>query len=343
MHTIDLRSDTVTKPTQEMREAMARAEVGDDVFGEDPTVKQLEETAAHLVGKEAALFVASGTMGNQVAVLAHTGRGNEVIVDAESHIFYYEVGAPAVLSAVQLRPVEGLHGPDAAALAAGAVRGPDIHFPETALLCLENTHNRRGGTVMTPDAMRQVYLAAREREVAVHVDGARIFNAAVALGVDVKDLTCWCDSVMFCLSKGLGAPVGSILAGTGEFIARARKYRKLLGGGMRQAGILAAAGLVALQTVDRLAEDHAHARLLAEALAEVPGVAVDLERVQTNIVLADVAGTGMNAAQYVAALREKGVLAVTFGPHLVRFVTHRDVTRSDVERAAAIIGKAGVS
>ncbi|MCG8403333.1 MAG: low-specificity L-threonine aldolase [Firmicutes bacterium] len=337
MKIVDLRSDTVTKPDAEMREAMARAEVGDDVYGEDPTVRRLEETAAELAGKEAALFVPSGTMGNQVAVLTHTARGSEVIVDSEAHIFYYEVGGPAVLSAVQMRPVSGLHGPDALSLMEKAVRDEDVHFPQTALLCLENTHNRMGGTVMPQDTMRRLYQAARARGVAVHLDGARIANAAVALGCEIRDLTQWCHSVMFCLSKGLGAPVGSVLAGGGAFIDRARKYRKMLGGGMRQAGVLAAAGLVALRSLDRLAEDHAHARLLAKNLAGVSGIAVNPGRVHTNIVVADVSGTGLTAAEYLADMRKKGVLASPFGPALVRFVTHRDVTRADVEHAVKII------
>ncbi|SFR13681.1 low-specificity L-threonine aldolase [Desulfoscipio geothermicus] len=337
MKIVDLRSDTVTRPTQEMREAMYRAEVGDDVLGEDPTVRRLEETAADMVGKEAALFVTSGTMGNQVAILTHTARGNEVIVDDESHIFYYEVGAAAMLSSVQLRPMAGLHGRDALALAGAAIRDENIHYPKTTLLCLENTHNRRSGTVMRPETMGELYRLAKGRGVAVHVDGARIFNAAAALGSDVRAFTQYCDSIMFCLSKGLGAPVGSMLAGNREFIERARKYRKALGGGMRQAGILAAAGLVALQSVDRLAEDHGHARLLAECLAEVSGIKVDLNRVQTNIVVADVTGTGMTAGDYVAALKHRGVLAGTFGPNLVRFVTHRDVSRQDIDYAIGVV------
>ncbi|KJS13558.1 MAG: threonine aldolase [Peptococcaceae bacterium BRH_c8a] len=337
MRTVDLRSDTVTRPTSEMREAMARAQVGDDVYGEDPTVKRLEEAAAELAGKEAALFVPSGTMGNQVAVLTHTSRGNEIIVDSEAHIYYYEVGAPAVLSAVQVRPVVGLHGSEAIALFKSAVRGQDIHFPQTSLLCLENTHNRMGGTVTGTDVMQGLYGAAQELGVAVHLDGARIGNAAVALGCRISALTQWCDSVMFCLSKGLGAPVGSMLAGSSDFIARARKYRKMLGGGMRQSGILAAAGLIALRSVNRLAEDHANARLLAEKLAVVPGIKIDLDRVQTNIVVADIADTGMTAGEYVEVLRARGVLAVVFGPTTVRFVTHLDVSREDVEYAAEMV------
>lgn len=331
---IDLRSDTVTQPTPEMREAMARAVVGDDVFGEDPTVCRLEETGAAIAGKEAALFVTSGTMGNQVALLTHTGRGDEVLVDAEAHIYYYEVGAPAVLSSVMIKQVSGLHGPDAQAALEAACRPADIHFPRTSLVCLENTHNRGGGTAMSQEEMKRFYQAAKGKGLSVHVDGARIFNAAVALGCTVKDLADHCDSIMFCLSKGLCAPAGSLLAGTAGFIQRARKYRKMLGGGMRQgAGILAAAGLVGLGLEGRLAEDHANARRLAEGLAKLPGIKVDLAKVQTNIVLADVSATGLTAVEFSTALAEKGVKVVTFSPTLVRFVTHREIGPEDVEAA----------
>jgi len=337
MRIVDLRSDTVTKPTPEMRKAMAAAEVGDDVMGEDPTVNRLEATAAEIMGKEAALFVTSGTMGNQVAVLSHTERGNEVILDDQSHIYYYEAGAPAMLSGVQLRPVGGMHGLDAVTLVENAIREDNIHFPKTALICLENTHNRGSGSVMLPEKMQEIYLLARERGLAVHVDGARIFNAAAALGCEPTVFTKWCDSIMFCLSKGLGAPVGSILAGNKEFIARARRFRKALGGGMRQAGVLAAAGLVALNSVPRLAEDHERAKILASSLDSVPGVILDMSRIQTNIIVADVAGTGMSAEDYVSALKMRGVLTGTFGPTLVRFVTHRDVSPADVEYAVEVI------
>ena len=334
---IDLRSDTVTKPTAEMRKAMAAAEVGDDVYGEDPTVNKLELTAAELVGKEAALFVPSGTMGNQIAVLVHTGRGDEVLLDPESHIAYYEVGSPAMFAGVQLRGVPGLleaGGPDALHK---AFRGQDIHLPETRLVCLENTFNRGGGTIMPPEAMGALYSLSGELGLKVHLDGARIFNAAVASGGQARDYTRHCDSVMFCLSKGLCAPVGSMLAGDGEFIRRARKYRKALGGGMRQAGILAAAGLEALKLIPRLDEDHLNARLLAEELSRFKGLGVDLDKVQTNIVLVDVSGTGMDSEQFVKAIREVGVNAVTFSPKLVRFVTHRDVSRRDIEDAVQAV------
>jgi len=332
---IDLRSDTVTMPTQEMRRAMAEAEVGDDVFGEDPTVNRLEDMAAELIGKEAALFVPTGTMGNQAAVLTHTSRGDEVLLDPESHITYYEVGAPAMFAGVHLRPVPGLLSSGAASVLSDAWRGPDIHMPDTRLICLENTFNRGGGTIMAPEAMREIYDMSAGRGIAVHVDGARIFNAAAAAGCDVKEFTRYCDSVMFCLSKGLCAPVGSILAGDKDFITRARKYRKALGGGMRQAGVLAAAGLEALKLVDRLHEDHINARVLAEGLAGLSGLKVDLEKVQTNIVVMDIEGTGMDSGAFLDELQKRGVRAVAFGPCLVRFVTHRDVSRDHVLQAAA--------
>ncbi|MBO8128674.1 MAG: low-specificity L-threonine aldolase [Peptococcaceae bacterium] len=327
---IDLRSDTVTKPTKEMREAMYRAEVGDDVYGEDPTVNRLEEKAAALVGKEAALYVPSGTMGNQIAVLTHTARGDEVILDEESHICYYEVGSPAMLAGVQLKPVAGLLGPEGPDRLRAALRPENIHFPRTRLVCLENTFNRGSGTVMSPEMMANLYNLARERGLSVHLDGARIFNAAVASDIDVKEFTRYCDSVMFCLSKALAAPVGSLLAGDADFIARARKYRKALGGGMRQAGVLAAAGLVALDRIPELAEDHKNAKVLAAGLAELPGLKIDLPRVQTNIVVVEVAKQP-GAATFAAALEARGIRCSSFGPDQLRFVTHLDVSRNDIE------------
>ncbi|WP_179946700.1 low-specificity L-threonine aldolase [Desulforamulus ferrireducens] len=332
---VDLRSDTVTLPTDDMRQAMASAEVGDDVYGEDPTVKRLEETAASLLGKEAGLFVPSGTMGNQIAVLTHTARGEEVILDAEAHIYFYEVGAPALLAGVQTRPVPGLLSADGPELLKSSLRPVDIHFPHTSLLCLENTFNRGGGTILPPATMAEFYSIAQERGLKVHVDGARIFNAAVGLGIDVKELAKHCDSLMFCLSKGLAAPVGSLLVGTREFIDRARKYRKALGGGMRQAGCLAAAGLVALNSIDRLAQDHANARRLAEGLAKLPGLQVDLDKVQTNIAVIEVTGQ-QTAAEIVQLLFERGVKCGTFGPSSIRMVTHKDVSAEDIEYALQV-------
>jgi len=334
MKTIDLRSDTVTRPDAKMRAAMAAAEVGDDVYGEDPTVNRLQELGAQLVGKEAALFVPSGTAGNQIALLAHTERGNEVILDEEAHIYYYEAGSPAMLAGVQPRPVRGLLSADGPEVLRRSLRPQNIHFPVTRLICLENTFNRGGGTVMPPAVMAELYNIAVEHGLAVHLDGARIFNAAAALDCEAQELTRYCDSVMFCLSKGLGAPVGSLLAGSREFIEKARRYRKALGGGMRQAGVLAAAGLVALQNIPRLKEDHVHARRLAEGLAGLPGVEVDLTNVQTNMVVVKFTGR-LTAADFVRELALKGVKCNTTGPDTVRLVTHLDVAAADIEYSLA--------
>lgn len=328
---VDLRSDTVTKPSPEMRRAMAEAEVGDDVYGEDPTVRELEETGAALVGQEAGLFVPSGTMGNQVAVLTHTRRGDEVFLEAESHIYYYEVGDIAALAGAQPRPIPGSRGRFTAADLRAAVREPNIHYPNPRLVCLENTHNRAGGAVWRPEEVDAVVEAAHELGLAIHLDGARLFNAAVALGLPAARLARGVDSVMFCLSKGLGAPVGSLLCGPAEWIERARKERKRLGGGMRQAGILAAAGLWALRhNVERLAEDHANARWLAEQLAQIRGLRVDPAEVETNMVMVGVPGP---AEAFSRALRQRGVLANPSRPGTLRLVTHLDVDRAGCERA----------
>ena len=328
---IDLRSDTVTHPTPAMREAMAQAVVGDDVFGEDPTVQRLEAMAAELMGKEAALFVASGTMGNLTCLLAHCQRGDEAIVGSEAHVLHYEVGGAAGLGGIQLRPVpndaRGLLDIEAVE---ATMRGQNIHFPRTALVCLENTHNRCGGGVITPEETAEVVELARRYGAAVHLDGARIFNAAVALGVPAAQLAVEVDSVTFCLSKGLAAPVGSLVCGSGDFVARARKARKMLGGGMRQVGVIAAAGIIALETmIDRLAEDHEHARLLAQGLARVSGVRIDATSVQTNIVVLNVD----DGAAFQRRLQELGVLTTAFGPSRVRMVTHYGILRQDIEEA----------
>ncbi len=340
MGRIDLRSDTVTQPTPAMRRAMAEAPVGDDVYGEDPTVNRLQEVTAALLGKEAALFLPSGTQANQVAVLSHAGRGEEVIVEADSHVFYYEAAGIAALAACQARTVPGRRGVMDLDRVEDAIRADNIHFPRTALICVENTHNRAGGTVLPREHLAELAGLARRYGVPVHMDGARVFNAAVAQGRPVADIVAPVDSVMFCLSKGLAAPVGAVLAGPAAFIERARRHRKLLGGGMRQAGILAAAGLVALDTmVDRLAEDHANARALAEGLASVDGVHVDLETVQTNMVLFEVVDPAWDAAGLVAALAGAGVLCSAFGPRQVRLVTHCDVSSRDVSEALDRIGR----
>lgn len=333
MAVIDLRSDTVTQPTEEMREAMARAAVGDDVFGEDPTVRELEALAAEMLGKEAGLFVPSGTMANLVAVMTHTQKGDEVLVEAEAHTYYYEVGSISAVAGTIPRPIPGRAGYIAPEQVREAVRPANVHFPIPRLLCLENTHNRAGGMPFGPQEMDAVCLTAHELGLAVHVDGARIFNAAVALGVPAKTLVRYADSVMFCVSKGLSAPVGSVLAGTGDFIERARRFRKMVGGGMRQAGVIAAAGVVALRTmVNRLAEDHANARRLAEGMARLPGLAVDLSRVRTNMILAQVNGP-TSAAEFTARMRDEGVLALPTGSSTIRMVTHRHITPGAVDRA----------
>ncbi|MFC7214686.1 threonine aldolase family protein [Saliphagus sp. GCM10025334] len=328
---IDLRSDTVTKPDDAMRDAAREADVGDDVYGEDPTVNELEERAADLVGKEAALYVPTGTMGNQIAVREHAERGQEVLADRESHVVKWELGGMAQHAAVQVRMVDGERGvPSADQVEAGYV-AEDLHRPGTGLLCLENTHNARGGLAIEPARIAEAASAARERDVAVHLDGARVFNAATALDIDVTDVTRHVDSVMFCLSKGLGAPVGSMLAGDADFVERARRTRKLFGGGMRQAGIIAGPGLQALENVDDLEADHDNARLLASGLDDVAGLSAP--EPETNIVVVDVAGTGLDVESVLERLREHDVLATAFGPTTIRCCTHRDVSREDVERA----------
>ncbi len=333
---IDLRSDTVTRPSPGMRRAMYEAEVGDDVFGEDPTVRRLEARVAELLGKEAALFVPSGVMGNQLAIKVLTRPGDEVLLGRESHIFNYESGAPALISGVQLHPLDDTPGwftPEALAL---AVRHGHDWEPRSRLVCLENTHNRAGGVVIPPDVVEAVTAEVRRHGLALHLDGARLWHASVALGVPEHRLAAPFDTVSVCLSKGLGAPVGSVLAASADLIAEARRFRKLLGGGMRQVGVLAAAGLYALEHHrPLLAEDHAKARRLAEGIAELPAFEIDLERVQTNIVRFDVRrGT---AESVLAQLRDEGVLMVPFGPRTIRATTHRDVSMQDIDRALAIL------
>jgi len=336
---IDLRSDTVTLPTPAMREAMYRAEVGDDVLGEDPTVNRLEEMAAERMGKEAAVFVASGTMANLVCLLTHCGRGDEFIVGHRAHTFLYEVGASAGLGGLHPHTVH--NQPDGTldlADVEAAIRGNNVHFPRTRLICLENTHNRCGGAALSVEYTDSLCELAHSRHIAVHLDGARIFNAAIALGVDVEELTRNVDSVSFCLSKGLSCPVGSLVCGSADFIAEARRSRKMVGGGMRQAGIIAAAGVVALEhMVDRLAKDHANARRLAEGLAEVAGLSTDLERVQTNIVYFDSLDGGLEPEQFLAGLREGGVKMSSTGPRRFRAVPHYGIKAEDIEKALAVV------
>ncbi len=328
---IDLRSDTVTLPTDAMRKAVFEAEVGDDVYGEDPTVNRLQELAADMVGKEAALLVPSGTMGNQIAVLTHCRPGTEVILEADSHIYYYEAAAASVFAGVQPRPLPGKRGSLPAELVEWAIRQDDIHLPPTSLICMENTHNRAGGTVVPLEDMEAVYDVACRHDLPVHLDGARIFNASIASGVAVKEFTACTTSVQFCLSKGLGAPVGSIIAGSLDFIDEARRWRKRLGGGMRQAGIFAAAGVVALETmVERLAEDHANARLLADGLAAMKGIVFNPDDVETNIVI--VKPTTLSIRELGDELEKRGILTVVIEPDRIRFTTNKDVSRIDIEK-----------
>lgn len=326
MKRIDLRSDTATLPTPAMREAMYRAELGDDVLSEDPTTNRLEELAAERLGKEAGLFVSSGTQGNLLSILSHTQRGDEVVVGDKSHILGSEVAGAACLGGVQLRsvPNDGRGRLEPAAVRA-TIRGENIHFPRTALICLENTHNRCNGAALSAEEMHPIAEIAREHGIPLHVDGARIFNAAVALGVRPADLVREVDSVQFCLSKGLSAPIGSLIVGRRDFIDRARKYRKMVGGGMRQVGVIAAAGIVALEEmVDRLAEDHANAQLLVRGMAAIPALEVEPDVVETNIIFYHV--KGMPMADFAERLKQRGVL-VGAG----RIVTHWGVEREDIE------------
>jgi threonine aldolase len=336
---IDLRSDTVTRPTPQMRAAMAAAEVGDDVYGEDPTVNQLERRAAEIFGREAALFVPSGTMGNQIAIRLHTQPGQEVIAESRAHILDWEMATTAVFSGCLVRAVFAERGIltwkhiEPAIYARGAFRAA------TGLIEMENTANLAGGTVTPLPVMEEIWANAKQRNLPVHLDGARIFNAATALGVDVRTLTRGFDTVMFCLSKGLGAPVGSMLTGSAELMARARLYRKALGGGMRQAGVLAAAGLIALeQGPTRLHEDHANARLLAEALSSIEHVEIDFDAVETNIVIFRLTG-GLSAADVVARLKARNILASAFGQDAIRLVTHLDVNREACFTAATALSE----
>lgn len=339
---IDLRSDTVTMPTPTMRQAMATAEVGDDVYSEDPTVSRLEALAAERVGKDAALFVPSGAMGNMIAIMTHCRRGDEVIAGQKSHINQFEVGGASRLNGSPLHAVPNLPDGtlDRAALSA-AFQGADIHEARTGLLCLENTHNMCGGRVLSPATMRELAAPARERGIPVHLDGARLFNAAVALGLPASDLTESADSVIFCLSKGLCAPIGSILAGSAHFIAEARRVRKLLGGGMRQAGIIAAAGIIALtEMVDRLAEDHTNARHFAERLSAIPAIVIDPATVETNILFFSLRpdhARGLSNADLVTAAAQEGVQMSAFADGRIRAVTHAGITARGIDTAADVI------
>ena len=338
MKPVDLRSDTVTRPTPAMRQAMYDAEVGDDVFGEDPTVQALEERAAAIAGKEAAVFVPSGTMGNQIAIAVHTVPGQEVICEEHSHVVLYEMGMLARLSGCVARTVATRDGLLSWDRVGSRIRGGSDHYRGTGLVEIENTHNYAGGRVYPLATLRELRAGTARAGLPVHMDGARVFHAAAALAVPVSEIAAEADSLTFCLSKGLGAPVGSVLTGSRRFIEEARLQRKALGGGMRQAGVLAAAGLVALEcSPANIPSVHSDAKYLARSLASIPGIAINPSEVETNIVFFDVGGTGLSGAAFVALLRESGVLALALGATRIRIVTHQDVDRNDCERAVGAI------
>jgi threonine aldolase len=335
---VDLRSDTVTRPTAEMRRAMAEAEVGDDVYGEDPTVNRLERRAADILGKEAALFVPTGCMGNLIAIKVWTHHGDEVICDERSHVNLYELASMASIAGCMPRIARGEDGILTWKEIEAAIRPKIYYDSQTALVCIENTHNMAGGSVYTTERVDEVCDGAHDAGLKVHLDGARIFNAAEALGQPVAKMTRKVDSLMFCLSKGLAAPVGSMLLGSEEFIEKARIYRKMFGGGMRQAGVIAAAGLIALEkSPAMLKTDHENARRLGEGIARIPGLRIDPAKVKTNIVIFDCEGSGKTAVEYCDALRERGIWALDTALYSVRFVTHCDVNREDVERTLGVL------
>ena len=336
--TIDLRSDTVTKPSAEMRRAMAEAEVGDDVFIEDPTINKLQERAAEIFGRQAALFVPSGSMGNLTCILAQTQQGQEVICEESGHVYNYEMASMSAIGGVLPRLVPGEDGILSWQAISKAIRPKIYYRSQTALIALENTHNMAGGTVYPTKLSEEICERAHDAGILVHLDGARIFNAATYLGEDVADMTKKFDSIQFCLSKGLGAPVGSMIVGSREFIERCRSIRKMLGGGMRQAGVLAAAGLIALEKgPKRLQVDHDHAKLLATGLAAIPGITLNPAKVQTNIVIFNLKTSGWSSSDFLQTLAKRDVLAVPVDNERVRMVTHLDVDRNDVEKAAATV------
>jgi len=340
MKIVDLRSDTVTLPTEEMLEAIKNAELGDDVFREDPTVNNLEEMAAQKMGKESALLVTSGTQANLASILSHTKRGDEVILEADSHTYNFEVGGLSAIGGLLAKPIRGKMGILDPIDVERAISPKDIHHPETTLVCMENTHNLAGGTVVSPSQIEAVWKVAEKHGLAVHMDGARIFNAATALDIDVRELTRHVDSVMFCLSKGLSCPVGSLAAGSQEFIEKARKWRKMLGGGMRQAGIIAAPGIIALEKmIGRLRDDHRNARILAEKLAKMEGISINLKTVQTNIVIFGVHDLRVTSAEFAQKLAEQGVKSLPRSETSVRMVTHRGIEKEDIEYVIESIDK----
>ncbi len=338
---IDLRSDTVTLPTARMRKAISEAELGDDVFEEDPTVNRLEKIAAEIIGKESALLVSSGTQGNLVSILSHCNRGDEIILGNLSHTFLNEVGGISALGGIHPHTVINQDdGTMDLKEIESAIRGNNIHYPRTRLICIENTHNRCYGTPLTVEYTNAVCKLAHNYGLKVHLDGARIFNASVALNVDIQKLTQNVDSLSFCLSKGLSAPVGSLICGTKEFIKEARRYRKMLGGGMRQAGIIAAAGIVALEDmIDRLKEDHKNAQLLAEGISEISELAIDLQKVKTNIIYFDLISNKISAQDLLKKMEEKGIKFLSTGPNRFRMVTHYGITEEDIKFTVATLKK----
>lgn len=335
---IDLRSDTVTLPTEEMLEAARYARLGDDVFGEDPTVNRLQELAASKVGKEAALLVPSGTQANLVSLMTNCRRGDQVFVEVEAHIYWYEVGGISAVAGLLPWGLKSNRGAIAPADLEAAIRPADVHFPRPSLVCVENTHNRHGGAIVKPEQLKALAEAAWAHGLKVYMDGARIFNASVGLGVDVKEFTRHVDNLMFCLSKGLCCPIGSLVVGSQEFIDRARRTRKILGGGMRQAGVIAAPAIVALEKmVDRLREDHENAKRLAQKIATLPGVKLNVEHVQTNIVTFELDPAKISVDVFLQRLKERGVLALAQSKNKIRFVTHYGITREHIERTILVV------
>jgi len=336
---IDLRSDTVTLPTDEMLEAIKQAKLGDDVYGEDPTVNKLQEMAAEKMGKEAALLVPSGTQANLVSLMSNCQRGELVLLEAESHIYWYEVGGIAVIAGLLPWPIKANKSTFEPQQLESALRPVNIHYPVPSLICVENTHNRYGGIIVTPDQLEGISEVAKKHLLKVYMDGARIFNAAIALRIDVKEFTKHVDNLMFCLSKGLSCPVGSIIVGNRDFINKARKNRKILGGGMRQAGIIAAPGIIALEKmIDRLKVDHDNAKFLAEKLVKIRGVNIDSKNVQTNMVTFDL-DPSIDCNAFLQRLKENGILALAQARNRVRIVTHRGIEREHVEITAASIDR----
>lgn len=337
---IDLRSDTVTRPTPAMRAVMAEAEVGDDVFGEDPTINALQKKVAVLLGKEKAILVPSGTMANQLAIRTHTQAGDEVILEETSHPYNFEGGAGAALSGVQFKCLKGLRGILEASQVEEAIRPLDHHYPDSRLVCLENTHNRGGGSIYPLKRLAEIYTLAKSKGLSVHLDGARLWNASVASGIKAKEYARWADSVSVCLSKGLGAPVGSLVAGTAVFIDRVHRFRKMFGGGMRQAGILAAAGIYALDHhLERLKDDHENAKRLAWGLSEIQGIAVDPDQTETNIIIFTITNPGLTAPQVTETLKTKGVLIHALNKDQIRLVTHLDVSSDDIAKTLVVFKK----